>query len=103
MGFQVQTELHPLQITTIINNYFRILSDKLGKCARPKVGWQIDPFGHSREHGSILSQLGFDGVFLGRLDYRDKENRRKEKTLDFIWQTSANLGINVHYPASSTI
>lgn len=70
---------------------FRFLSDNLGECARPKVGWQIDPFGHSREHASILTQLGFQGLVIGRLDYRDKNKRKKEKNLDFIWQSSANL------------
>ncbi|XP_044269574.1 lysosomal alpha-mannosidase-like isoform X2 [Tribolium madens] len=70
---------------------FRFLNDNLGKCARPKVGWQIDPFGHSREHASILTQLGFQGLVIGRLDYRDKNKRKEEKNLDFVWQSSVNL------------
>ncbi|EFA08765.1 lysosomal alpha-mannosidase [Tribolium castaneum] len=70
---------------------FRFLDDNLGKCARPKVGWQIDSFGHSREHASILTQMGFQGLVIGRLDHRDKEKRQQEKNLDFVWQASANL------------
>jgi lysosomal alpha-mannosidase len=70
---------------------FRFLNDTFGDCGRPKVGWQIDPFGHSREHASLLTQLGFQGLVIGRLDYRDKQKRRAEKNLDFIWQGSANL------------
>ena len=34
----------------------------------PTTGWQIDPFGHSREYASILSQMGFNGLFLDRID-----------------------------------
>ncbi|KAF5279397.1 hypothetical protein FQA39_LY05507 [Lamprigera yunnana] len=70
----------------------RRLNDTFGYCGRPKVAWQIDPFGHSREMASIVSQLGFDGLFLGRIDYQDKENRFNRKTPEMIWQSSQNLG-----------
>ncbi len=46
------------------------LKTTFGQCGVPKIGWQIDPFGHSREQASIFAQLGFDGLFFGRLDYR---------------------------------
>ncbi|XP_044735005.1 lysosomal alpha-mannosidase-like isoform X1 [Chrysoperla carnea] len=71
---------------------FRRLNDTFGKCAHPKVGWQIDPFGHSREMASIFAQLGFDGLFIGRLDYQDKSKRLLEKTPEMIWRGSPNLG-----------
>ncbi|CAF3076283.1 unnamed protein product [Rotaria sp. Silwood2] len=68
------------------------LRDQFGECGRPKIGWQIDPFGHSREHASILAQMGFDGLFFGRADYQDIEQRQKLKTMEMIWEASANLG-----------
>ncbi|XP_071865397.1 lysosomal alpha-mannosidase II isoform X2 [Bombus fervidus] len=71
---------------------FRRLNDTFGTCATPRIGWQIDPFGHSREQASLFAQLGFDGMFFGRLDYQDKNKRLKNKTMEFIWEGSPNLG-----------
>ncbi|XP_015589369.1 lysosomal alpha-mannosidase isoform X1 [Cephus cinctus] len=70
----------------------RRLNDTFGSCARPHIGWQIDPFGHSREQASIFAQMGFDGLFFGRLDYQDKTKRLNDKTAEFIWKASPNLG-----------
>lgn len=72
----------------------RILNDTVGPNGAPKIGWQIDPFGHSREQASLFAQFGFDGVFFARLDNQDRETRKRNKTMDFLWQGSANLGIN---------
>ncbi|XP_012143157.2 lysosomal alpha-mannosidase II isoform X2 [Megachile rotundata] len=71
---------------------FRRLNDTFGSCARPRIGWQIDPFGHSREQASLFAQLGFDGMFFGRLDYQDKSQRLEDKTMEFLWKGSPSLG-----------
>uniref|UniRef100_A0A1B6EBV4 Glycoside hydrolase family 38 N-terminal domain-containing protein n=3 Tax=Clastoptera arizonana TaxID=38151 RepID=A0A1B6EBV4_9HEMI len=71
---------------------FRRLDDSFGDCARPRVGWQIDPFGHSRESASIMARFGFDGLLFGRLDYQDQGLRKYERRLEMIWESSANLG-----------
>ncbi|CAF4367346.1 unnamed protein product, partial [Adineta steineri] len=62
------------------------------ECGRPKVGWQIDPFGHSREQASLFAQMGFDGLFFGRADYEDIQARNRTKTKEMVWKGSANLG-----------
>lgn len=72
-------------------NPHRFLNDTFGECGRPRIGWQIDPFGHSREQASMFAQMGYDGLFFARLDYQDKGNRMRTKTPEMIWHGSANL------------
>jgi alpha-mannosidase len=36
--------------------------------------------------------MGFDGVFFGRIDYEDKASRTSQKTMEMVWEGSANLG-----------
>ncbi|CAF1158677.1 unnamed protein product [Adineta steineri] len=67
------------------------LNDTFGECARPKIGWQIDPFGHSREVASLFAQMGFDGYFFGRADYHDILGRSAERTREMVWQATADL------------
>ncbi|BFZ17312.1 hypothetical protein BsWGS_20353 [Bradybaena similaris] len=69
---------------------FEYLRLNFGDCGRPRIGWQIDPFGHSREHASLFAQFGFDGLFFGRLDYQDKQKRQGDKTMEFVWKGSPN-------------
>ncbi|KAL5280981.1 MAN2B1.2 family protein [Megaselia abdita] len=69
------------------------LKETFGECGRPKIGWQIDPFGHSREMASLFAQMGYDGQFFARLDWVDKSTRMSNKTAEMIWHGSpTNLG-----------
>ncbi|XP_050677928.1 lysosomal alpha-mannosidase-like [Leptidea sinapis] len=70
----------------------RKLNDTFGVCGVPRVGWQIDPFGHSREFASLLAAMGYDGLFLGRIDYQDKALRLKHSTMEMVWRGDDDLG-----------
>ncbi len=71
---------------------FRRLKDEFGDCGIPKTGWQIDPFGHSREQANLFAQMKFDGFFFVRFDYQDQQKRRNNKTLELVWKGSDDLG-----------
>ncbi|KAF7819347.1 putative alpha-mannosidase [Senna tora] len=59
----------------------------------PRIGWQIDPFGHSAVQAYLLgAEVGFDSLFFGRIDYQDRAKRKIEKSLEVIWQGSKSLG-----------
>ncbi|KAF6169657.1 hypothetical protein GIB67_004049 [Kingdonia uniflora] len=59
----------------------------------PRVGWQIDPFGHSAIQAYLLgAEMGFDSLFFARIDYQDRTKRKDEKNLEVVWRGSKSLG-----------
>lgn len=59
----------------------------------PRIGWQIDPFGHSAVQAYLLGgEVGFDGLFFARADYQDVARRRRDRTMEVIWRGSKSLG-----------
>eukprot|EP00252_Welwitschia_mirabilis_P007627 TRINITY_DN1919_c0_g1_i1.p1 TRINITY_DN1919_c0_g1~~TRINITY_DN1919_c0_g1_i1.p1 ORF type:complete len:1055 (-),score=246.23 TRINITY_DN1919_c0_g1_i1:132-3296(-) len=59
----------------------------------PRIGWQIDPFGHSAVQGYLLSaEVGFEGLYFARADYQDIAKRREDRTMEMIWRGSKSLG-----------
>ncbi len=70
------------------------LRDEFGICGIPKMAWQIDPFGHSREQADLFVKMGMDGLLFGRLDFREKEERFHNKTSEMVWITSSASSTN---------
>jgi alpha-mannosidase len=69
----------------------RFLMDEFGYV--PKVGWQLDPFGHSATQAALLSaEVGFNALFFGRIDYQDLDARHKNASCEFVWRASPSLG-----------
>ena len=58
------------------------------------IGWQIDPFGHSKVQAEIFARAGFDGLFFGRNDYQDKAWREQTRTMEFLWQSLRQNSMN---------
>ncbi|XP_077516614.1 lysosomal alpha-mannosidase-like [Amblyomma americanum] len=53
---------------------------------RARVAWQIDPLGHARQEAALFAQMGFDGLFLGRIHLDDKDWRQHNKQMEFLWK-----------------
>ncbi|KAI4350435.1 hypothetical protein L6164_004891 [Bauhinia variegata] len=69
----------------------QFIKEEFGKV--PRVGWQVDPFGHSAVQAYLLgAELGFDSLFFARIDYQDRAKRLRDKTLEVVWQGSSSLG-----------
>ena len=45
---------------------------------RPRVGWSLDPFGHSNANPRLLADMGMDAWFFARLDYQEKAERMRD-------------------------
>ena len=52
----------------------------------PRIGWSIDPFGHSNANPRLIADMGFDAWFFARLDFQDKAKRLVDKTMEFVWR-----------------
>jgi len=51
-----------------------------------KTGYSIDPFGHSSTNAYIHAKLGFENLIFCRMDWREKELRRDDRNMEFIWK-----------------
>ena len=66
-------------------------NETFGSCSIPSAVWQVDPFGHSREQASLFARMGFEFLFLGRIDYNDKSTRLAAKQMEMMWKVSDSL------------
>ncbi|KAG7340186.1 glycosyl hydrolase family 38 protein [Nitzschia inconspicua] len=57
----------------------------------PKVGWQLDPFGHSSTQASLLTyRMGLDALYFGRIDYQDLSQRHATQECEGLWNASTS-------------
>eukprot|EP00208_Stichococcus_sp_RCC1054_P002016 CAMPEP_0206142692 /NCGR_PEP_ID=MMETSP1473-20131121/17914_1 /ASSEMBLY_ACC=CAM_ASM_001109 /TAXON_ID=1461547 /ORGANISM="Stichococcus sp, Strain RCC1054" /LENGTH=1182 /DNA_ID=CAMNT_0053537795 /DNA_START=217 /DNA_END=3765 /DNA_ORIENTATION=+ len=70
----------------------RFLKDMFGGDVVPRVGWQIDPFGHSSTQAAFSALYGYDVQFFGRADYQDMKRRKERKEMEMLWRGAASFG-----------
>ncbi|CAH0712856.1 unnamed protein product, partial [Brenthis ino] len=94
-GGWVQADEATVDYLQLLDQYtwgLRKLNDTLGPCGTPKAAWQVDTYGHTKEHSSLLAQMGFDGLFIGRVDHKEREAMLEEDRMEFMWKGSDVLG-----------
>ena len=52
---------------------------------KPKVAWQLDPFGHSAAFAELYDYMGIEAIFMGRINESDFVKRVENKNLQFLW------------------
>jgi len=62
---------------------------------RPRVAWQIDPFGHSIMTPSLWAVMGLDAFVGNRVHYRVKYWLKAHRQLEFIWH-GGDVGAAAH-------
>lgn len=53
---------------------------------KPNIGWHVDPFGHSSANPRLFADMGFEAWWFARIDAQDKEQRIKDKSLNYLWR-----------------
>ncbi|KAL0222279.1 hypothetical protein RCL1_002133 [Eukaryota sp. TZLM3-RCL] len=57
-----------------------------------RVGWQIDPFGHSSSSLAMSAFAGFEMVVINRIHFKAKNLLRDSGQLEFLWQGAKGAG-----------
>lgn len=80
-GWSMHDEACPLYEDMINNHMFghEFALKEFG--VKPRIGWQIDPFGHSNTNTKFFADMGYDALFFGRMDWADEEKRIRNKEL----------------------
>ena len=85
-GWSMHDEACPIYDDMIENMMMghEFISKEFG--VQPRIGWQIDPFGHSNTNTRFFAEMGFDALFFARLDYKDKEKRLNDLEMEWVWR-----------------
>ena len=51
-----------------------------------KIGWQLDPFGHSAAFAKLLAEMGLETMVFARMNHEYFEELKQSSSLQFNWQ-----------------
>lgn len=70
-------------VTRQLENGHQFLYEEFG-IEKVRVGWQIDPFGHSALTPSLWSRFGYEYLVINRIDQEFKDQLISSSDLEFI-------------------
>lgn len=74
-------------VDDIISNYeFGRMFCRQHLGVNPKLGWLIDPFGHSKTTTRVFSQMHYQAYVLNRIPTLEKMKLRRAKEMVFKWR-----------------
>lgn len=76
MGGWVGTDENDAYYEDVIQNFYKghkWISEEFG--ISPRVGWNIDAFGHTEANAAIFHDLGFEACFYARGNKKDIKER----------------------------
>jgi len=85
-GWSMHDEAAP-HYEDMLNNMMKgheFLRDTFGY--KPRVGWHVDPFGHSSANPRLFADMGFEAWMFARLSYDDKDERLKHRAMNTLWR-----------------
>ena len=53
---------------------------------KPRIGWHIDPFGHSNANARLFAEMGFDAIVFARADFQDNAKRMNDSSMEWLWR-----------------
>jgi lysosomal alpha-mannosidase len=85
-GWSATDEACPSYEDLIVNMHIghQFLFDEFG--IKPRIGWMVDPFGHSQGNAAVFSDFGFEALFFSRMNYDMRRRFWKEKKMTFMWE-----------------
>ena len=51
----------------------------------PKIGWQLDAFGHSAVNARLFAEMGMEALVYARMPFDRHLETIEEKSAQFLW------------------
>lgn len=59
---------------------------------KPRIGWQLDPFGHSSANAKLFKMMGLESIVFARINEDHKMILKETQDMQFIWKPYFETG-----------